>query len=403
MKRTLLILSILLLATIVKAQNPEFQKYLENTEKQRSEYWKEKQFGKAAELLKSSVNYYSSQTKEIKSFYESANRGNLYNLACALSLNNEKDSALVYLQKSIDAGYVNYFNTKSDSDFENIRNEKKFAELLSILRERGDYEYILKKHGTYKKLENEMPPFNYQSKDAKELVSLRNKYNLDSIAGNGNEISRFINLMKWVHKIVRHDGNSFNPQYRNAEAIIEVCKKENRGVNCRMMATILAEAYLSMGYNARFITCMPMGEKFDDCHVINEVYSTTLNKWIWMDPTFETWVTDDKGNYLSIQETRNRLVNNLPVMAPKTMNWNGNPYGGGPDAYLHNYMTKNLFRFSITLKSCFAAEHVPKSERVYVELYPVGYNPKNVELGKLNNGSYYTTDERQYWAAPSGK
>ncbi len=403
MKKTLLILFILMLAGIVSAQNPEFQKYLENTEKQRSEYWKAKQFEKAADLLKSSISFYNSQTKEIKNFYEFANRGNLYNLACALSLNNVKDSALVYLQKSIDAGYSNYLNAKSDTDFENIRKEPKFAELLSILRERGDYEYILKKHGSYNTIETEMPPFTYQSKDAKELVLLRNKYNLDSVAGNGNEISRFINLMKWVHKIVRHDGNSYNPPNRNADAIIEICKKEKRGVNCRMMATILAEIYLSMGYSARFITCMPMGEKFDDCHVINEVYSTTLNKWIWMDPTFEAWVNDEKGNYLSIQETRYRLFNDLPVIAPQSMNWNGKPYGGGPEAYLHNYMTKNLFRFSITLKSCFAAEHIAKSERIYVELYPVGYNPKNVEFGKVINGIYYTTDDKQYWAVPAVK
>jgi hypothetical protein len=119
-----------------------------------------------------------------------------------------------------------------------------------------------------------------------------------------------------------------------------------------------------------------------------------------MDPTFETFVTDDKGNYLSIKETRYRLINNLPVFASEGINWNGQKYGGGGDTYLHSYMTKNLYRFSIPLNSCSGFENLTGAKRVYVELYPVEYNPKKVELGKITGGTYYTTDENKYWSAP---
>jgi hypothetical protein len=403
MKKLILFLSIFLTTGALKAQSEnEFQQYAEKVEKQRSEYWKEKQFGKAANLLKEAVTQFNLQSKETKTNYASLYSGSLYNIACAHSLNNEKDSALVYFQKAIDAGFMDYSNAKVDTDLNNIRKEPKFAELLAKIREKGDYEYILKKHAAYQSLSSETPSFTYQSKDDSVLTALRKKYNLDAVAGNGDEISKFINLMKWVHKTVRHDGNSNNPKVKTADALITICKTENRGINCRMMATLLNEVYLSMGYKSRFITCMPQGEIFDDCHVINEVYSNTFKKWIWMDPTFETYVTDDKGFYLSIQETRYRLVNDLPVFPSKEMNWNGNPYGGNGQ-YLHNYMTKNLYRFSIPLKSCSAYENIIMNERTYMELYPVGYNPKNVELGKITGNSYYTTDDAKYWAAPKEK
>lgn len=43
-----------------------------------------------------------------------------------------------------------------------------------------------------------IPPFTYDSISHPRLVSLRTRYNLDSIAGNGNEISRILNVMHWV-------------------------------------------------------------------------------------------------------------------------------------------------------------------------------------------------------------
>lgn len=404
MKKLFLFLCIFLLSVSLKAQSEnEFQEYTEKVEKQRSEFWKEKQFGKAVDLLKEAITQFNSQSKELKTNYNSVYCGHLYNIACAHSLNKDIDSAVVYFRKAVNEGFKDYANAKVDTDLDNIRKEPKFIESLAKLREKGDYEFILKKYGAYKSIDHDMPAFTYLSKDTKVLTDLRKKYNLDSVAGNGDEVSRFINLMKWVHKTVKHDGSSSNPKIKDADAIIEICKTEKRGVNCRMMATILNEVYLSMGYKSRFITCMPQGEKFDDCHVINEVYSTTLNKWLWMDPSFETYVTDDKANYLSIQETRYRLVNGLPVNASKEINWNGQAYGGGGVKYLHVYMAKNLYRFSIPLNSCSGYENIPKNERVYVELFPAGYNPSNVELGKITNGSYYTTDDAKYWSAPKDK
>ena len=74
--------------------------------------------------------------------------------------------------------------------------------------------------------------------------------------------------MHWVHNAVRHDGSSRNPTSRNAIDLIEVCRKENRGINCRMMAQVLNECYLAMGFKSRFVTCMPRKMVNDDARQV---------------------------------------------------------------------------------------------------------------------------------------
>jgi len=58
----------------------------------------------------------------------------LYNLACADSLLKNTESALINLERSIDAGYRNLDHLLSDADFENIKNTEKFSLLVKKLR-----------------------------------------------------------------------------------------------------------------------------------------------------------------------------------------------------------------------------------------------------------------------------
>ena len=51
-----------------------------------------------------------------------------------------------------------------------------------------------------------------------------------------------------------------------------------------------------------------------DCHVIVTAYSTTLKKWVWLDPTFNAYVMNQKEELLSIQEVRERLVEGKPLL-----------------------------------------------------------------------------------------
>ena len=114
--------------------------------------------------------------------------------------------------------------------------------------------------------------------------------------------------MYWIHNLVPHDGNHENPVVRNALSMINQCKKENRGLNCRGLATVLNECYLSMGIKSRFVTCLPKDSLHTDpdCHVINIVYISSLKKWIWIDPTFCAYIMNEKGELLNLEEVEEK-------------------------------------------------------------------------------------------------
>lgn len=291
-------------------------------------------------------------------------------------------------------------------DFIILLNETDFARTrivwepskLSILKNAEKYNYSNNRF---------IPKFTYESQVNSNLSRIRNDLNLDSIAGNGNELSKIFNLMHWIHILVKHDGNSNNPTLKNAIDLINVCKAENRGVNCRMLATILNECYLSIGIKSRYITCMPKETEFNDCHVINMVYSTELNKWIWIDPTFGAYVMDENGSLLGIQEVRVRLIKGLPLILNADANWNRTNLQT-KEHYLEYYMAKNLYRLQTPLISEYDTETWKEGKEVtYVELLPLDGSeqiPKKKEYTSNQAGmkftSYKTNNPDLFWAKP---
>ena len=252
-----------------------------------------------------------------------------------------------------------------------------------------------------------IPEFTYQPEDNPNLKKIRQTLQLDSIAGTGSELMQIFNLLYWLHNLIIHDGNSYNPTSKNAVDLIQVCKTENRGVNCRMLATILNECYLSMGIKSRFVTCMPKEMPFDDCHVINMVYSRDLEKWIWIDPTFAAYVMDEKGNLLGIQEVRERLIKGQPLVLNADANWNRKILQTKKD-YLDNYMAKNLYRLQCPLSSEYNTETWEMGkEATYVELLPldgIEQTPQKKEetyQDPERKAIYYKTNNPDlFWAKP---
>lgn len=267
---------------------------------------------------------------------------------------------------------------------------------------------MLKKADKYNYTDNRfVPQFTYQPADHPALVKIRTDLKLDSIAGKGSELSQVFNLLHWVHNLIKHDGNSDNPSLKNAIDLINTCKANNRGVNCRMLAIILNECYLSLGIKSRYITCMPRETKFDDCHVINMVYIKDLDKWIWIDPTFDAYVMDEKGNLLGVQEVRERLIKGQPLVLNADANWN-REIQQTRKGYLENYMAKNLYRLETPVASEYNAETWTKGGSItYVELLPldgIEQSPQKKESTLTQSGvkftQYKTNNPNLFWTKP---
>lgn len=253
---------------------------------------------------------------------------------------------------------------------------------------------ILKESPKYRPDTIQKPKFIYALPSDSLLKLSRIRFNLDSIAGNGDDISRIKNLLYWVHNNITHDGsNGLAPGPRNLRNTYDSSHKNNCGYNCRALAISLTEALLAEGIPARYLTCESKEWDSDnDCHVICVAWSESLHKWIWVDPTFAAYITDENGLLLHPGEVRFRLQNNLPVVLNSDANWN-NRFNESQSHYLDYYMAKNLYIISANTFNQSEPEgetNHPKGK--VVALVPINSNYTNAHV--------ITTDDEWFWQPP---
>ncbi len=405
-----ILLAAMLLTSVAFGQansNKEFAKFAQIQDSLMDKAYKEKDPKSYQKVYDTFLLKYNKLDSADKAAFANYKLNGLYNFACTYSLLNDKILALDYFEKSVKAGYSDYAHINEDTDLDNIRNEAKFKSIIQPLKETGDYLYIIKKASAYNLQDNrEIPKFAYQEMTNPNLVSLRKAFNLDSIAGNANDVSQILNLLHWIHNLIPHDGSHNNPEVKNAMNMIAVCKKDNRGLNCRGLATVLNECYLSMGIKSRFVTCLPKDSLGidNDCHVINMVYANSLKKWIWIDPTFDAYVMNEKGELLGMEEVRERLINDKPLILNPEANWN-HKNSQTKEYYLFNYMAKNLYRLECPVSSEYDTETKQQGKTVkYVQLLPLDYfeqKPNMTSSTNKNNGTtleiYRTNNPTIFW------
>lgn len=332
-----------------------------------------------------------------------------YDLSCTHALLGHKKEAMDCLDSALRAGYYNYSHIMRDPDLAIIRREPRFTRSVQPLRAIGDYLYILQKGKIYNPKDHRpLPAFTYQAASDTHLVALRKGFHLDSIAGQGNDVSKVLNLLHWVHELIPHDGNHENPAVKNALNMITVCRKENRGLNCRGLATVLNECYLAMGFASRLVTCLPKDSLGvdPDCHVINMVFVPSLKKWIWADPTNDAYVMNEKGELLGISEVRERLINNQPLILNPTANWNHRSTTS-KDYYLYYYMAKNLYILQCPVNSAYNIETPEAGKTIqYIQLNPLDYSKQKADVTTSTRKSgttyqyYNTNNPAAFWQLP---
>ena len=317
-----------------------------------------------------------------------------YDQACCYALVGQKKQALAALEQSVLLGYKDYNNMVNDNDLRSLRKDKKYLSLLAQVNDRQPLS-VLKKSAPYAKdAARQDILFRYQPKESKNLRMVRDYFKLDSVVGQGDELSKIINLLHFAHDNIRHDGG--NQAFAELDAIdlYNYYKTTGKGVNCRQLAISLCEMYLSMGIPARYVTCMPADSLDYECHVINTVWSEQLQKWLYIDPTMDAWVTDENGTMLSIAEVRERLINDQPLVLCETANWNHESQQT-KEYYLETYMAKNLYYFVCKKLNRFNPESLYRNNDPAddVRLIPVGFVNNNWKCDT-------TTDPEVFWAKP---
>lgn len=405
MKTNILLVIFTLLSLTMWAQTPSWKIQLEQLDKEADQLYEDENWKKLVANQEKYRKIVMSQPDSVRMEYlwDTDLDGNFYfNLTCYRVLAGNRKEALetfeYYTDRVIGRQEINLTMINKDSDLNAIREEPRFKACMERLTKWGDYKQKLKDAKPYYRgLLPEGIKFRYASPNDTDLVRLREQFKLDSVAGAGDEISKIKNLLHWVHNIVPHDGNSYNPEIKNTIAIIDLCRKENRGVNCRMMAQMLTEVYLAMGFKARFVTCLPK-DYVNDCHVITTVFSNTLNKWLWVDPTFEAYVMDEDGKMLSIAEVREYIRADKPLKINEDANWN-NRAKQTKEYYIDQYMAKNLYYISCMDYARFNAETKLEGQTYrYITLMPC--DMINSQTNAVGWSQLRVCDDQWFWQSP---
>jgi hypothetical protein len=342
-------------------------------------------------LSATAMKFYNENDSDIS--FKFFGNGMLYNLACLQAFSGKhNDMALKTLRLAVKEGCDDYSHISEDTDLKHLHGSNEFNDIVALAKQvhiNNSKLTLLKKTAPYVRTEKWDEPFRYAPVTDANLQRVRKFFNLDSIAGKGDEISQIKNIMYWLHNNIRHDGSGGFPKdcQRNAIDLFNACKTQKRGLNCRGLAIVLSEMYLAMGWPSRFLTCQPKAYDTDqDCHVINIVWSQKLNKWIWMDPTFAAYITDENGLLLHPGEVRERMIDDKPLVLNSDANWN-NKNKESKEAYFE-YMAKNLYILSAYTYSCFNTEG-GKEKTKYVTLLPENFNYKDWCNLKTNNDEYF--------------
>lgn len=315
----------------------------------------------------------------------------LKNLLAVSAILHDKAGLLKYGQLILESSPRKLYSLLCDSIFNDFAGQPDFDALKEKSRLFGDYIYILKTSPQYERSEQTQQAFTYAF-DSPILKKVREELKLDSIAGNGDEISRIKRVMYWLHDAIPHDGSSSWPQCKyNALDLFRHAQENKRGYNCRFLAEMLTDCYLALGYPARFITCESKEIGDPDCHVIVMVWSKTLNKWVWMDPSFAAYVTDENGILLHPGEVRERLIDGRPLVLNPDANWN-HKSKRTKEEYIDRYMAKNLYTIQSHLTNRPEIENEENSYQDVITLVGKGVTYKG--------GGRTTSDDQYFWQAP---
>ena len=191
------------------------------------------------------------------------------------------------------------------------------------------------------------PIFQYECSHP-ELERLYEKYQLDRVAGTGDDWSKALNLLKWITLHVSHkpDITSALPEVckslpMNALGLLEYSFKKGQdyGINCYMLAIVLTEACLSLGLKSRIVSLNPLNPYDYDNHLVTVVWCQNFSKWVMVDPSFNAYLRDAGGQILNPWEVRDLLCQQKTILCNNELTHNGARYNS--DEYLL-YLAKNL-------------------------------------------------------------
>lgn len=247
--------------------------------------------------------------------YICVNNNEAYITVPAYDVFNQKCYSSIVDSRHIKFHYYNYIFEYKDSEIKNqliifnIQEKKRWIQEIRIIQEQ---EFLKNsKKIDRKKLLKEK----YQNKRIffKDMITYKvinsYKYISEFTVLYNNEIEYVHEIIKWFFKYFHHVSKDIYPYYGRCCDIFSEAILKNGAMNCKNMAIVLNAIFLSLGIKSRYIQCLQLERKVDNCHFVVEVYISEIKKWILVDSSYALMFKNVYGDYLSLRELRDILSN----------------------------------------------------------------------------------------------
>lgn len=146
-------------------------------------------------------------------------------------------------------------------------------------------------------------------KDIYEIVQ-----NKIDFSGCEREIELIKNIVHWFMLAIKHDGRkACEIRKENIKEYLKAMDERINELNCRDMAYVLNAIFLGFCFKSRCIECKQYEVNVNNSHFMVEVYMIDERKWIAIDSSYGILFQDTQDNFLSIQELRKFLADNVPI------------------------------------------------------------------------------------------
>ncbi len=176
---------------------------------------------------------------------------------------------------------------------------------------------IIKNCEKFRITENTMITYKF---NADSYSVLRERYDIEKIAGDGTEFEKALNLMNTISQRLAHNSSftEYTKEMNAVELLDYALDKPQNGIFCRAKAQIFNEMFLALNIYSRKLWINPLSIYDNECHVVNEIWDINYNKWIMLDTTNNLYWIDENGLPLSALEVREKFAEQdfvTPIMS----------------------------------------------------------------------------------------
>lgn len=229
--------------------------------------------------------------------------------------------------------------------------------------------------------------FKYKFDERENMLDIIEKYNLDELVKGKNDIETAITLMNWFCERYKHGADL--DRTRTPQAIMEFADNNGGKTNCRGLSIALAHLIRAYNIKAFHITCMPYEEPFNECHVVVCVYCESVSKWIMLDPSFNIYLKNKRGEIIGVDEFRDILISGDELFVSEGM------IAAWIDSLeeYRDYMAKNLVRLERGIVERYGCDL--SDGRII--LIPEKYMQNEAKYCDENKQKCFTSSKEEFW------